>query len=65
MVFLKDHDYHKIFFFYNINFLNIYSSITLKLSANVFINDINLLTIYLSIENNYLNLAEGHKKYFK
>ena len=53
------------FLFNNASFLEICSSITLDLSANVFIDNRTLLIIHLSAKENCFNLAKAHKKCVK
>lgn len=54
-----------LFLFYIADFLEICSSITLNLSAGIFIDNTSLLAISLFTKKNYFNLAKAHKKYIK
>lgn len=54
-----------LFLFYNADLLDIRLSITSGLSANVFIDNTNLLAIGPSTEKNFLNLTKAHKRYLR
>lgn len=54
-----------LFLFYNADFLDVCSSIIPRLSANAFIDNINLLTISPSTKKNRFNLAKIYKGYLE